>query len=185
MKTIYNTMKNLKKGIVAMVVMVAMSVNVQAQNDAITKFFSKYDNDPDFTQVKVTGKMFSLLTHIEAQDDDEQAIKDAMSSIEGLKILALDESRRSAEIYDEAFKLIPMKEYEELMSVRDDEGDMKFLIKENGGKIAELLMIAGGIDRFFILSLVGDIDLKAISKLSRHVDIDGFDNFRHLDKGGN
>jgi len=154
----------------------------KAQNDAISKFFSKYQDDPDFTHVNITGKMFSLFTHFEPQDEEEEALKDAMTKIQGLKILAAEDNTKGRDLYKEASQLIPANEYEELMTVRDDEGNFKFLIKEKNGIIAELLMVGGKAEDFFILSLVGEIDLAAISKLSRHVNIDGFQHFRKLDK---
>jgi len=39
--------------------------------------------------------------------------------------------------------MIPQKEYEELLTVRDKDKDMKFFIKEAGGKISELVMVLG------------------------------------------
>ena len=152
-----------------------------AQDDAISQFFSKYNDDPDFTQVTVTSKMFGLFTHFEPEDEDEEAVKNAISKISGLKILALENTQRGEDLYDEAFNLIPKNDYEELMTMREPDGELKFLIKEKDGKIAELLMIRGGYENFFILSLVGEIDLKEISKLSRHMDIDGFEHLRKID----
>ena len=43
-------------------------------------------------------------------------------------------------------------------------------------------MVLGGEHEFLLLSLVGDIDLKQISKLSKSMDIDGFQNLEKLDK---
>ena len=170
----------MKKSTTIIVVMLLGSVT-WAQDDAITKFFSKYNDDPDFTQVTVTSKMFGLFTHFEPEDEDEEAVKNAISKITGLKILALEDTHRGKDLYDEAFSLIPKNDYEVLMSMREPDADMKFLIKEKDGKIAELLMIRGGHENFFILSLVGDIDLKEISRLSRHMDIDGFEHLRKID----
>lgn len=178
MKQIFN-ISTLNKISIA-IILTFISVGLKAQNDAISRFFTKYENDPDFTVVNVTGKMFSLFTHFEPQDEEEKAMKEAMSNIEGLKILALDDDNRVSDLYNEAFKLLPKDEYEVLMTIRDDDGDFRFMIKEKGGKINELIMLGKGKMDFFILSLVGDIDLKAISTISRHVDIDGFEHFHKL-----
>jgi hypothetical protein len=59
---------------------------------------------------------------------------------------------------------------------------MKFLIKESGGKISELLMIAGGNDDFMILSLYGEIDLKQVSRIGKKMDVKGLENLDKLDK---
>lgn len=170
----------MKKSTTIIVLMLLGSVT-WAQDDAISQFFSKYNDDPDFTQVTVTSKMFGLFTHFEPEDEDQEAVKNAISKITGLKILALEDTHRGKDLYDEAFKLIPKNDYEELMTMKEPDGELKFLIKEKDGKIAELLMIKGGHENFFILSLVGEIDLKEISKLSRHMDIDGFEHLRKID----
>jgi hypothetical protein len=85
-------------------------------------------------------------------------------------------------LYKEAFSLVPSKEYEELMSVRDKDKDMKFMIKESGGKISELLMIAGGSNDFMVMSLFGEIDLKQISRIGKKMNIDGLENLEKMNK---
>jgi len=155
---------------------------VKAQNDAISKFFNKYEDDEDFTHVTVTARMFGLFANLDAEEQEDKDLLDAISKVKGLKILAKDDTSDGRELYKEAFKLIPSKDYDELMSIRDKDNDMKFLIKEKDGIINELLMVVGGDNQFLILSLVGDIDLKQISRLSKSMDIEGFEKLKNLDK---
>jgi ACT domain-containing protein len=72
-------------------------------------------------------------------------------------------------------------EFEVLMEVEDDEQDITIFIKEESGMINELVMIGCG-DEFFILSLLGDIDLKQVAKLSRAIQIDGMEHFQNIDE---
>jgi len=167
----------MKKIVVVLVMMVV--VNGAFAQDAISKFFGKYQNDETFSQVTVSSKMFGLFTNMEADTPEDKEILEAISKLKGLRILGKEEARNARELYKEAFTLIPMKEYEELMSVRDKDRDMKFLIKENGGKISELLMIMGGNTQFMILSLFGEIDLKQVSRIGKKMDVKGLE---HLDK---
>ncbi|MCE2733875.1 MAG: DUF4252 domain-containing protein [Cyclobacteriaceae bacterium] len=170
----------MKKLIVLALVVVA--VQAQAQ-DAITKFFSKYQNDESFSNVTVSSKMFSLFTDMEVTSPEDKEVINAISKLKGLRILAKEDARNARELYKEAFTLIPSKDYEELMTVRDKDADMKFLIKDDGkGKISELLMVMGGNNDFMILSLFGEIDLKQISKLGRKMDIGGLDKLENMDK---
>lgn len=158
-----------------------LTIQVQAQDDAISKFFGKYVNDEAFTQVTVTSRMFGLFANLEPEDEADKELTDAISKVKGLRILAKDNAEDGKELYKEAFSLIPANEYDELMSIREKNSDMKFLIKEKDGIIEELLMIMGGENEFFLLSLVGDIDLNQITKLSRTMDIDGFDKLGRMD----
>ncbi len=156
------------------------SIAANAQDDAISRFFEKYQDDDDFTQVSVTSRMFGLFTDMEVNDEDDQEILDAISKINGLKILVKDNAKNGKALYKEALSKIPKGEFDELMSIKDGDSNMKFLIKEKGNIISELVMIAGGDDEFFILSIVGDIDLKQISKLSSKMDISGLENLEKL-----
>jgi hypothetical protein len=164
--------------IVAVAVIITMEA--QAQTDAITKFFNKYAADESFTQVTVSSKMFSLFTNMEAETPEDKEVLDAISKLKGLRILAKEKDSNSRALYKEAFALIPAKEYEELMSVRDKDKDMKFYIKETGGKISELLMLAGGDDEFMVLSLFGEIDLKQISRIGRKMNVDGLEKLEKM-----
>lgn len=180
-------MKKVVKMVPIAIGMMMFSVAAMAQNDAITKFFSKYQNDESFTYANISSKMFSLFTNMEVESKEDQEVLNAISKLKGLRVLAKDDFRDAREMYKQALSAIPTKEYEELMSVRDDEKDMKFFVKElSPGKIGELLMIAGGDDDFMVLTLFGEIDLKQVGKLGRKMDIDGLKNLQKLDekKGG-
>jgi hypothetical protein len=156
-----------------------MIVNGAFGQDAISKFFTKYQADESFSQVTVSSKMFGLFTNMEADTPEDKEVLNAISKLKGLRILAKEDARDARGLYKEAFSLIPMKEYEELMSVRDKDKDMKFLIKENGGKISELLMVMGGNEDFMVMSLFGEIDLKQISRIGKKMNVSGLE---HLDK---
>lgn len=156
------------------------SVVAQAQDDAISRFFEKYQDDDDFTQINITSRMFGLFTDMEVNNEEDQEVLDAISKINGLKILVKDHAQDGKALYKEAFAKLPKGEFDELMSIKDGDQDMKFMIKEKGNIISELLMIGGGNNEFYIMSIVGDIDLKQISKLSSKMNIDGLQNLEKL-----
>lgn len=150
--------------------------------DAISKFFSKYQSDETFSQVTVSSKMFALFTNMDADTPEDKEVLEAISKLKGLRILAKEDARNARTLYKEAFTLIPIKEYEELLSVRDKDKDMKFLIKESGGKISELLMIMGGNEQFMVMSLFGEIDLKQVSRIGKKMDVKGLEHLEKMDK---
>ena len=168
------------KKIMIVAVMVMMGGAALAQGDAISKFFTKYQNDDSFSQVTVSSKMFSLFTNMEVDNKEDQEVLNAISKLKGLRILAKEQTRDSRELYKEAMSMIPTKEYEELMTVRDKDKDMKFFIKESGGKISELVMVMGGNEEFMVLSLFGEIDLKQVSKIGQKMNVDGLENLEKV-----
>lgn len=169
----------MKKVMLGVVMMVLLSVAAQAQNDVIAKFFNKYDGDESFSKVSISGKMFSMMANIDGNTEDEKAMISAISKIKGLKILKKDDARNSRELYKEALSMVPAGQFEELMTVRDKDKDMKFFTKESGGKISELVMVLGGNEEFLVMSLFGEIDLKEMGRIGKSVNIDGLQN---LDK---
>lgn len=169
----------MKKIIIVALMMIA--VNGAFAQDAISKFFSKYQDDESFTQVTVSSKMFSLFTNMEVDSPDDKEVLEAISKLKGLRILGKENTSDARKLYKEAFALIPTKEFEELMTVRDKDQDFKFLIKESGGKISELLMIMGGADDFMLMSLYGEIDLKQVSHLGKKMNVGGLEKLEKLD----
>jgi Domain of unknown function (DUF4252) len=161
-------------------VMLMCSIAASAQNDAIAKFFTKYQTDESFSQVTISGKMFSMMANIEGDTEEEKAMINTISKIKGLKILSKSEARNSRELYKEAISMIPTNSFEELMSIRDKDKDMKFFTKESGGKISELVMVMGGNEEFMVLTLFGEINLKDISKIGKSVNIEGLENLEKV-----
>ena len=62
-------------------VMLMCSMVASAQSDAIAKFFTKYQNDESFSQVTISGKMFSMMANLEGDSEEEKAMINSISKI--------------------------------------------------------------------------------------------------------
>lgn len=152
-----------------------------AQADAITKYFDKYLNDESFSVVYISPKMFDLVSKLDV-DDMDQDTKDVLKDLKGLWILTKNSDGQK--YYQEAMNILNTKEYETLMTVRDGDSNVRFWVKEdpaNSNRINELLLLVGGED-FALISFIGNIDLKKISKLSDKMDVKGMEHLEDLDK---
>ena len=150
-----------------------------AQEDAISRFFDKYMDDDRFTSIYISGKMFNMFAQIPV-DEKEEEVKKAISDLNGLRILTSDQVNGQS-MYKEAARTLSLKGYEELMFIKEGgEEELQFLVKEADGKINELLMLIGNQDDFFLMSLVGNIDLNQIAKLAKTMDIEGMENLEKL-----
>lgn len=147
-----------------------------AQNNAIEKYFQKYEDNEAFTSVYVSEYMFSLFADLDMEDPNEKEVMEILEGLKGLQVLTTDETPKK--YYEEAINTINQKEYKVLMKVKDENANVRFLIKKEGKEVKELLLLVGG-DEFVLLSIVGSINLSKISKLAKHVNIDGLE---HLDK---
>jgi hypothetical protein len=149
---------------------------VFAQDDAIGKFFGKYIDDSRFTVVSFSPKMFRLLSKVN-WDTIPSNVKQSVSKLQSLRILSTETTPQ--QFYNEALARIDRKQYEELVTVRDKNQNVHFLIKAEGDKIHELLMVAVDEREFTLMSFVGDIDLDAMSRLSSSMNISGMEGLKN------
>ena len=153
-----------------------------AQDDAIGKFFGKYVEDSRFTLVSISPKMFRLLSQVN-WDTIPGDLKQTVSKLQSLRILSTESSPQ--QFYKEALTRIDRKEYEELITVRNKNENVHFMVKEEGERIHELLMIAVDDDGFTLMSFVGDIDLNKMARLSSSMGIKGMEGLKNAKRRNN
>lgn len=156
------------------------SIAVQAQNTEFMKFYNKYSVNEDFTIVSVNQRMIELFSNFDAEGEDEVAMKKAVKGLQGIKLIANNKTSEGAALFSEA-QVAFAKGYDELMTVRDGESDIRFLIKEKGGLINELVMLIGSDSSFVAASIFGEIDLKQMSKMAKGLNISGMENLEQLE----
>ena len=145
------------------------SLSSFAQEDAITKYFNKYMDDEKFSVVYISPKMFSMVSKIEIEDMEPE-LQEVIKSMKGLRILHTEQN--ALQYYNDALKTINTSEYELLLTARGEGENVRFMVKDNGDIVEELLMIVGGNENFALLSFIGNIDLKKIGKLAKALDIE-------------
>jgi hypothetical protein len=169
----------MKKYLFLLPVLFLAAIQLHAQNDAITRFFSKYSEDERFTTIYVSQKMFQLVAKVETDDADWNSMREVIKDLGGLRVLTCDSITDGVQLYKEALSKVPQNEYSELLTVRDGQENVRIWIKDQGNIINELLLLVGAPDEFVLLSFVGKIDLEKIGSLSKTLDIKGAE---HLDK---
>lgn len=147
-----------------------------AQNNAINKYFQKYEDNDAFTSVYISEYMFSLFADIDAEDPEDKEVLEILNGLESLQVLTTENNPKKH--FEEALGLIDQKEYKVLMKVKDKGANVRFLIKKEGNMVKELLLLVEG-DEFVLLSIVGNVNLNKISKLAKHMDVQGLE---HLEK---
>ena len=152
-----------------------------AQNKPIDRLFEKYADREGFTTVFISKDMFKLFAKLDSGNSDE--FTKAVAGVEGIKILTAEGTDLNHKInfFDELRNQIPFNEYSTLLSVKEKGQELRMMVKEEGGRITEFLMLGGGDDNVLI-SIVGDIDLNSISKISGGLNIQGLQNLDKIDK---
>ena len=171
------------KALIVMLLTFLISVSAMSQKDPVDRIFDKYSGQEGYTTVYISSKMFSLFAEI---DPDDQELQDMMNGLKSIRILASDDSDESGgdgiNFYKEVMKDLAVEKYEELMVVKDGNQDLKFLIREENGKIVELLLVGGGDGDNVLISIRGIIDMKNIGKIGKALDVEGLENIEKIDE---
>ncbi len=171
------------KAFIVMLLTFLISVSAMSQKDPVDRIFDKYSGQEGYTTVYISSKMFSLFAEI---DPDDQELQDMMNGLKSIRILASDDSDESGgdgiNFYKEVMKDLAVEKYEELMVVKDGNQDLKFLIREENGKIVELLLVGGGDGDNVLISIRGIIDMKNIGKIGKALDVEGLENIEKIDE---
>lgn len=151
----------------------------QAQSSAVDKLFDKYALEEGFSSVHITKHMFELFAEKNMAMEESEAMQEAISGIESIKILTIEDSVLNHQInfYDEIGKDIPFDEYKTLLVVKETGQHLRMMIKESNGKISEFLMLGGGDDNVLI-NIIGEIDLDEILKISQAIDVEGMQDLK-------
>lgn len=163
------------KYILSIIFAAAFSTAIWAQTSPVDKLFDRYSDKDGFTTVYITQYMFSMFKDVKTDDKD---FDNLVKNLKSIRILAIDHENppKGVNFFTEIMKDLPVKDYKELMIIKEKGQDVKFLVKDNAGKIIELLLIAGGKENALIC-IQGNIDLKSIAKLSKSMNIQGMEQF--------
>jgi hypothetical protein len=152
-----------------------------AQSNAVEEMFNKYSEKPGFTVVSISSKMLGLFANKDTENKDAD---DIISKLKSIKILSVEDSllNKNLNFYTELSKKLDLSVYEELMVVKEGPDMTKFLIKQSGNTISELLVITGGPGGNSLISIKGTLNLKNIKDLSKDLDMQELKSLDKIEK---
>lgn len=158
-----------------------LSLVTQAQSNPVEEMFNKYSEKDGFTVVTISSKMFGMFANIDEENKDADNVINRLKSI---KILSVEDStlNENLNFYTELSRKLDLSVYEELMVVKGGRDITKFLIRQKGNIITELLVITGGPGGNSLISIKGDLNLKNISDISKSVGIQELESLDNIDK---
>ena len=127
----------------SIIIALLLSQIIGAQTGEIDALFERYSEREGFTSIYISGKMLSMLG---AMNSDPDKPKNILSRLKSIRIISEDDSLSKGKVnfYSDLSKALDLSVYEELMVVREGPDITKFLIRQNGESISELIMITGG-----------------------------------------
>jgi len=167
------------KRIILSGVAIIFALTVFGQKSAVDKVFDKYSGKDGYTTVYISSFMFKMLSQLDVDDPEYNEFKNATSGINSIKILTQEGSNSEA-FGKELLEMLPRDEYQEMMVVKDQEEEVLFLAREEGGKITEFLLIVSGGGEDALIAIQGDIDLESIASIASGLDMPGLENLEDL-----
>ena len=172
-------MKNL------LLIFLCISTTIFAQS-----LFNKYEDMDNVTSMVINQKMFKMIAEMNIQTDDKQAdiFLNQVKSLENLTVYTTDDLMISNTISNDVNNYIKNSKLEELIIIREADRNIKFYVLSGQDEyhVAELLMLATGTEKLLgetvFLSLVGDIDLRTVSELTKKLNIPGSDQLKKATK---
>ena len=169
------------KGIlIAAVVMLSMSFQLQAQSDDLSRLMDKLDGAEGVTTVLVTKKMFELFTKTTDLDVEGQSLNDIIGGLDELLLIEIGDWESAAKgLKENVHSIIKRDKFETLMKVVEDDEKVEIFVLEQDNVIRHLFMfIEDAENSYQLISIKGVIDLEKISKLSGTLNIEGL---QHLE----
>jgi hypothetical protein len=184
----------MKKFILMIAALTMISLPLQTFSQSTTDaLFEKYGAKDGFTTVHITKELFSLFGEIteDAEDEDVQELNEVIDGLEYIRILMYENSsdnkyadESTLQNFKEDLDEVKLKNFAELMTVKEGGETVKFMIRKEGKIIKELLLLINQDDEAGFISITGNIDLKSISKLAKSMDINGLDQLQKMDEDG-
>lgn len=154
------TMKN----VLLLTVLIFITFALSAQK-SVDRLFEKYSGKDGFTTIDISGDLLNLAATLEDEDNNDSS-DEIKAKITGIRILTQKEDFLAGENFIDAIKKdVAFNDYEEFMRVKESDQDLRMLVKTQGRRIKELLVISGGKENA-IIQIKGDMSVSDARKLS-------------------
>ncbi len=131
---------------------------------SIDALFEKYAGKEGFTTVTIDGNLLKLAKCFSNDEDDTD--NSVSANITEIRILTQESENMKVEnFYDLVMKDFDLSKYEEFMRVKESDQDMRMLVRADGKRFKEFLIIAGGDDNV-VIQIKGDLSFNDAKKLS-------------------
>lgn len=129
---------------------------------SIDALFDRYAGKDGFVTVTVNGNLLKLL----ACHDEDKEDNPVTANISEIRILAQEDKDLKVEnFYELVKKDIRLNDYEEFMRVKETDQDLRMLVRTEGNRFREFLLIVGGDDNA-VIQVKGNMTFREARKFS-------------------
>jgi Domain of unknown function (DUF4252) len=133
---------------------------------SIDDLFERYAGKDGFTSVTINGNLLKWARHLGDNAEDNSL----PINISEIRVLAQEDKNMPVEnFYNLVIKDIDLKNYDEFMRVKSSDQDLRMLVRSEGNRFKEFLLIAGGKDNALI-QVKGNMTYAEAKKFSREAE---------------
>lgn len=152
------------KRIILTVFIAAFAVLIYGQRNSADELFNRYSGMDGYNSVIINGNFFSLFRNF----DDDPDLENLDRKVTSIRVLTRERGTEvNNEFISEIRNIVRRGGYEEMISVRNSEDDVRFLVKANGDIIKELLIVATGDDDA-VIQIKGRLTRDDVSRISEN-----------------
>jgi hypothetical protein len=147
----------------AMIMILLISAVFGYSQKSVDRLFEKYSGSDGFVTLTINGDILKILRACD-QNERQSCLP---AKITEIRILAQDNEEMGVDnFYKNVMKELDRNDYDEFMRVKESHQDMIMLVKSEGRRFREFLLVAGGDDDNVIVQVKGDMTLNEAHKFS-------------------
>lgn len=152
------------KRMLLLIAAVTIAAAVSGQRTSLDDFFSKYSNRDGYTSVEINGSLLNFL----GDSGDADRAGNPVRKITSIRVVVREKDKFPAGegLLTEIRGIIRRGRYDELMTVRDDGADLRFMARMDDEMIKELLLVIDGEDQA-VVQIKGNLTRDEAEKLFR------------------
>ena len=149
------------KRMVFTIAVLAFATALSAQRLTADDFFNRYSDSEGYTTVVVNGSLLGFLGHCESDDPENP-----LSKITSIRLVVRENDKFPAAdgFLPEIRNIIRKGRYEELMSVKNSDTDLRFMVRTEREIVKEILLVVDGDDEA-VIQIKGNLTRDEASRL--------------------
>ena len=142
----------------------------RAQNEGLNNFIETHKHDPGLSSAYLSQDLFEVVNKTQVEEKDWKKLQHLVKNIGSLHILVGDEIHTGLTLYKEALAQIPASEFDELMTVRAEQTNVRIWSKNEQDQITDLILLVGSPEEFVLICFTGHLELGNLQELARLFD---------------
>jgi hypothetical protein len=160
----FNLIEVQMKRMILMPVILIITIMGGYGQRSVDALFDKYTGSEGFTAITISGDLIKLVRSLDDNEYDERCWPEDITTV---RILAQDDDNGyEVNFYDLVEKELDRRNYEEFMRVKNAHQDMVMLVRVEGKKFKEFLVVAGGEDNALI-QILGNMTINEAKRFSQ------------------